>query len=275
MREHRNWSAKSSLPARITRMQAVRRAASDLQRYGWPRFQMLCIVALTGLAGFFASVLLLDVGVEHMWQRYPLAVGIAYLVFLLELWCWMHWRDDSGVDFNFGSGRGDSGNSLQGGGGDFGGGGATGGWDASAEALPDSPDAGFEAVGGALDGVTSAVGDGIDDESGCLVVLVLLAVVAVVGGLLASAFYLVYGAPVLMAELLVDAALSYGLYRNLRRQERGYWLFTAVRRTGWTFLLVAGFASILGAVLASQVPGARTLGEVIQRAEAGVGKPAP
>ena len=247
----------------ISRQRAVRQAAHRLQRFGWPRLEMLLIVSLTGLVGFIASFVLLLVGFEQMWQRYPLAIGIAYLAFLLQLWWWMHARHEDTIDLGnidpiqSGGSRDGHGGGMEGGGGEFGGAGSSGDWDAPAELSADSP----------FDAVTDAAGDSLDlaggADEGCLVVFVLALLVLVFGSLLACALYLVYGAPMLMAELLVDAALSFGLYRNLRRQDRGFWLFTALRRTAWQFALAAAIASLAGWLMAQQVPGARTLGDVI------------
>ncbi len=50
---------------------------------------MTLIVTATGLAGFLASFILLHVGLEKMWLRYPLAVGVSYCVFLLLLKAWI------------------------------------------------------------------------------------------------------------------------------------------------------------------------------------------
>ena len=246
----------------ISRQRAVKQAAHRLPRFGWPRAEMTLIVGLTGLIGFVASVVLLALGVEQMWQRYPLAIGVAYLVFLFQLWLWMYARDtfDPGnIDLGGSHGSHDShGGGFEGGGGDFGGAGASGEWDAPAELSTDGP----------FDSVTEAAGDTLDlaggADEGCFVVVVVALLVLVFGSLLACALYLVYGAPMLMAELLVDAALSFGLYRNLRRQDRGFWLFTALRRTAWQFALVAAIASLAGWFMAQRVPGAHSFGEAIE-----------
>jgi hypothetical protein len=255
---------------RISRLDAVRKLAHDLQRHGWPRLEMTLIVAITGAGGFFASLLLLSTGVEQMWQRYPLAVAIAYVLFLLELWAWMHLRgesDEPSVDIDLLGELKAPGSTRDHGighGGDFGGGGASGSFEA-----PDSTDP----VGDAF----SAVGDvpGVADLAegeGCAVVIVIMAVIALAGGLLLAAIYLVSGAPLLLAELLVDGALSYGLYRKLRKQDRGFWLATAVRRTYLVFLLTAAFLSAAGAAMAWRHPGAHTLGEVLQAGPATSGR---
>src|SRR2546427_8543265 len=58
------------------------------------RLQMALIVALTGAAGFLASHLLRLAGVDAMLLRYPMAVLLAYGVFLLMMWIWIRWRWD-------------------------------------------------------------------------------------------------------------------------------------------------------------------------------------
>lgn len=260
---------KPRVPLPSTRLQAIRRTARELERYAWPRLEMSLLVGVTGLAGLLSSVLLLALGVDQMWQRYPLAVAIAYLVFLLELWLWMHTRSDdsSGPDLSLDlnlwpTGGGTEPPAPLGGGGSFSGAGASGGWDdvgSTGDSPGDAASSLLEPVGGIAD-----AGDG----EGCAFVVVLLLVAALVASLLAGAVYIVWGAPMLMAELLVDGVLSFGLYRNLRRQEREFWLFTALRRTGLVFLLVAFILSLVGAALAHQVPGARTLGQAIDGAKA-------
>jgi hypothetical protein len=261
VRERRNYHAPARKPTFVSRARAVRHVAQRLQRFGWPRLEMLLIVGITGLAGFVGSVLLLMLGMQAMWQRYPLAIGIAYAVFLLQLWWWMHARHEDSLDLDPGSlDPGGIGDGFHGAGGDFGGAGASGSWDAPVD-LP--VDGAFDAVGDAAGDALGAVGDVADGE-GCVVVFAVVVLAIIGGGLLVGALYLVWGAPMLMAELLVDAALSFGLYRNLRRQDREFWLRTAVRRTGGQFLLAAGIASLLGAVMAHQVPCAITLGEVLQ-----------
>ena len=56
---------------------------------------MSLILLLTGLAGFLASFSLLQLDVSRMWIRYPIAILIAYGVFLLllRLWLWIYGRD--------------------------------------------------------------------------------------------------------------------------------------------------------------------------------------
>jgi len=189
-----------------------------------------------------------------MWLRYPIAILIAYCLFLLllALWLWLQRRsldmDSSVIDFipNGPSGHVES--FQVDGGGDFGGGGAGGSWG--------------ESVSSSSSGVSSSgshtVGFDLDLEEGWLIVI---AIVALLGGLIAT-FYIIYIAPALLAEILVDGALVAGLYRRVKRIEQRHWLRAAVRRTLLPALLVALFFSVAGYALQKAIPEAHTIGEI-------------
>lgn len=238
-----------------------------LEHVGYPRLQMLLIVVITGGFGFLASFLLLSAGMDAMWLRYPCAVLSAYLAFLLLLWLWLRTNavdyadvPDPGALPNLPDVHSMS--SISGGGGHGGGAGASASFDgpdvsgsASSIDLPavDLPSSDLPSVGDAV----SAVGDA-DEFAIPLAFIVLVAV------LLLSSLWIVYIAPALFAELLLDGALATTLYRRLRRSESQHWLQTAVTRTVWLFLGVALLAGAVGAVLGWSAPGARSLGEAIQ-----------
>ena len=239
--------------ARERRIEIIRRR---LLRKGIPRIQVSLILSLTALAGFLTSFSLLHLGVPWMWLRYPIAILIAYCVFLLllALWLWLQRRsldiDPSVLDF-IPSGPSGHGESFQfGGGGDFGGGGAGGSWGESASSLSSGVSNG--------DSASQAVGFDLDLEEGWLVVI---AFVALVGGLIAS-LYIVYIAPALLAEILVDGALVAGLYRRVKHIEQRHWLRGALRRTLLPALLVALFFTVAGYALQKAIPEARTIGEI-------------
>lgn len=78
-----------------SRDDAVGRLRHDLQTHGWARSQMTLLVALTGGSGLLASFLLLQAGLDSMALRYPLALLLAYGVFLLLwLWLWLRTKAD-------------------------------------------------------------------------------------------------------------------------------------------------------------------------------------
>ena len=88
--------------------------------------------------------------------------------------------------------------------------------------------------------------------------------VALAIGLAIASLYVIYIAPILFAEVLVDGALSYALYRRLRgEQESAHWLVTACRRTVLPFGATAIFLALTGVAMSAYAPGARSIGEVV------------
>src|SRR5688572_17340395 len=70
------------------RAQVVESVRGSLMRRASPRLHMLVLVCVTALTGFATSYFLLHAGLTAMALRYPLAVGVAYVVFLglVRLW---------------------------------------------------------------------------------------------------------------------------------------------------------------------------------------------
>jgi hypothetical protein len=93
--------------------------------------------------------------------------------------------------------------------------------------------------------------------------IVIVAILALIGSVWA-ALTIITAAPTLFAELLLDGALATGLYKRLRKVDGDHWLATAVRRTVWRFVGVAVLFSVLGAVMQSVVPGAKSIGQLVQ-----------
>ncbi|SDY18592.1 hypothetical protein SAMN04487939_101133 [Lysobacter sp. yr284] len=244
----------------------IARLRERLERDHWPRLQMSLIVLLTGAVGFLASFALLQAGLHGMALRYPLAACAAYAAFLLLLWTWARSRgralDNIDLPDFGGPGGGPSSAGWNGGGGHSGGGGAHAGFDAPAPApsslpLPRSADADAD------NGSGFSLLDGADDFG-----WVLIAIAIALGAVLAAG-WVVWIAPGLMAELLLDVALAGGLYRRLRRIESQHWLSTALRRTALPFLLLALLAAAAGFAGARYAPGAQSVGDVFaaQRAD--------
>lgn len=193
-----------------------------------------------------------------MWLRYPLAILAAYGVFLLLLRLWLAYQRspgdfDLGVDINIpsngspGGGSSPGGDFSFGGGGDAGGGGAGGSWDdgvssSSSDSGDSLPDGGFDFDVGELG-------------------LILLAAAALLGGLLA-AVYVVYIAPVLLAEILVDGLLLSGLYRRIGNVPRKHWLQTVIRKTLVPALVCMVFFGVAGGTLQKLAPEAGSIVEV-------------
>lgn len=245
------------------RQQQVSRTRLRIERDSYPRVQMFFLVTLTGAAGFLASFGLLHAGVDAMWIRYPIAVGMAYLVFLFLLWLWLRTSGPDYLDFadpsfipspsGFRGGAKES--VFAGKGGEADGGGASGNFD-----LP-----GEDVMEGMADPVGEAIGTAAQAEefSIPLVAIILVAAVAL------SSLFIVYSAPLLFAELLVDGVLAATLYRRLRGIEPRHWLETAVRRTFLPFLLTACFTGAVGWAMAMYAPGANSIGKVFLHAKQG------
>lgn len=245
---------------------AIERVKKRLMHASFPRLQMTLIVALTGGVGLLSSFVMLQLGVETMAIRYPLALAVAYLFFLFCLWLWLRTKAQDYIDLpdwtlalpgprmstrlpDFKSG----------GGGDFSGGGATGSFNGGATSLASDDSSPLGAVGESLGAVAEA------DELAIPLLAITLVIGAVIGLALAC-FYLVYLAPILFAEVLVDGALSYALVRHLRGQSPQHWLSSTLRRTALPFAATALFLVAVGAAMAAYAPNATSVGEVIQQA---------
>ncbi|HFF5964842.1 TPA: hypothetical protein ACGCF6_000154 [Stenotrophomonas maltophilia] len=250
--------SRSPLKLPMNRGSEVVRARQHLQQRGWPRLQMALIVALTGAAGFLASHLLRLAGIDAMLLRYPMAVLLAYGVFLLLMWIWIRWRWDNvldGLSPDVGSGspspRGSAVESPWSGvGGRSGGGGASASWNESARV------SGGDASELPLTGLA-------EDEAG-LPLLAILGIVALVATVLLASVWVVWSAPVLMAELLVDAAIAGGLYRRMQgMREQGWWR-VCVTHTIWPLLGLLVFFTVVGWLAQELAPGAVSLAQAFR-----------
>lgn len=238
-----------------------------LLREGFPRLQMLILVSLTGLAGFAASAAMLAAGIDGMALRYGLAMGAAYIVFLLLLWLWLRTSASDYIDIPAvgGTDEGSAGaaelvtvadNGFVGGGGTFDGGGAS----ANVDFGPDEGSGVVEAAKAPLEVVGGA------DEGAIPLAVILLAL-----GIVLSSLFVVWSAPILFAEILVDALLAAGLYRRLRVRDQQHWMFGALKRTLIPFILTTLVVVAAGWAMQAQAPQARSLGEVLESAHPAAG----
>lgn len=249
------------MKAKFSREKFVQRIRAQLEHDGFPRLEMTLIVAFTGLSGFLTSVLLLHCGFSTMWLRYVCAFGVAYAVFFVFLWWWLHHRSSDLIDavdllnvIPSPSGTSSSSlNLLETGGSDFAGAGAS---DSFASLTTEGSSSSLSGVGDAFEAVGEA-----DDFAIPLVIIV--AIGAALLALLASSAVVIASAPVLFAELMVDAFLSASLYHRLKGLHTRHWLHTALRKTIVPFLISAIFFASLGWFMQHMVPQAHSLGEVI------------
>lgn len=256
--------------ARARRIGSIRRA---LERDHYPRLQMMLIVMLTGLGGWLASFLMLHAGVLSMGPRYFYAMCAAYATFLLLLWVWLRLRGhevDGSADFGGGELPMPESPSVNGHGGSFDGGGASGDYGNAATPL-DGIDAGGgygESLGDTLGSVGDKIGSVGDVDVGEAAIPI--AVVVLVAAILFSSLFMVYSAPLLLSELLVDGVLAASLYRRLRGLDRRHWLETALRRTMWPFIMTALVVTACGWAMGRYAPEAHSLGQVLQHQAAPV-----
>lgn len=244
------------MPRRFFRFQEVERARARLEWDGFPRLQMAFLVMLTGLAGFLASYVLLQWGMHQMTWRYLSATGIAYVVFLSLLWLWLRtnasdYVDIPGVPDILPSGCNVAQVSYAGGGGQFDGGGASGN---------------FEFAVGCENAADSPIGEALETAAQAEEFAVPLIVLVLVGAACLSSFFVIYSAPVLFAELLVDGVLAASLYKRMRGVAPRHWLTTAIRRTALPFMLTGLFVAAAGWAMAVYAPQANSLGAVLLHA---------
>jgi hypothetical protein len=248
-----------------SREELVEKAKDRLSRNGLPRLQMSLVVALTGGAGFLSSYTLLQFGVDSMAMRYPIAVATAYGVFLLLLWIWLVIQRRGGIEevvdaadvVDLADGvlhvAGDTVNTFAGGG-SFGGGASMSFEQPNTLGL--SPPVRVPKGGGSK-------GSGFDlsfdlDEGGCLVVA---AIAIMAAAALGTALWIIWTAPILLAEVLVDGLLMTALYRRLKRtEEPSHWLLGAVRRTWIPALITIVLFAVAGHLLQKAAPHARSIG---------------
>ena len=177
-----------------------------LQRKSYPRLHASLILLLTGLAGFFVSFVLLLAGVTAMWLRYPVAILVAYGVFLILLRVWLslsrprEWDLEEVVDTTLevvtdSTGADDPG---FGGSADFAGGGAGGSWGESVSTIT-STKTSVSTFTPTKSSGSSGFSFDLDLDDGWWI---LIAIVALLGAAIA-ALYVVYIAPALLAEILL------------------------------------------------------------------------
>lgn len=227
------------------------------------RLHLLLIVTLAGAAAFLSSVVALSLGVVSMAVRYPLAVVAGYATFLLLIrgWIALHQRGEASRSDQRSSFDAADLASLD------------PGLDVSVPIrLGSKPDMAFF-TGGHSGGAGSGAAFGsapshagssfnVDWDVDDLWPVVLAAVCAL-GGALAIA-YVVYSAPVLLAEVAVDAAIMSGVYRKLKKREPSHWAMTVLRHTWIPAMILIVFAALGGYASQRLAPEARSIGGVIR-----------
>lgn len=261
-----------------SRAQAKRRIAAWLSERFFVRFHFSLILGVAFAVGLLATKSFLALGMETLHWRWPLALLLSYLTFLLCVRLWLgyiglgRYIDDGkdvsldlpDVSFSGGSGSSGGGVSLDvgnlavraPGGGEFGGAGASGDFSLS---VGDSG----SGSGGVLSSLGDAVGEvgGGSSDEGCLVVLAILVLFAVI---LAAGGFMIWQAPNLLAEAAFEAALAAGLVKPLRRIADPGWVGGALRASAWPFALIFVCAMAIAGLAEHYAPAATTLPEAIR-----------
>jgi hypothetical protein len=232
---------RSSYRRRERRIESLKRR---LMRKSYPRLHASLILLLTGLAGFLVSFVLLRIGLSAMWLRYPIAILFAYGVFLILLRIWLALSRTSD-------------------------------WDVDVEDIVDTT-VEVESYDSSTDvstftstqSVSTSTTTSNSSSTGFSFNLdlddawwILLVIVVLLGAAIA-ALYVVYIAPALLAEILLDGVLMAGLYKRVKNIDHQHWLRGALSRTAVPAILIVVFFTIAGFAMQKAVPGAHSIGEV-------------
>jgi hypothetical protein len=247
------------MPSNVTtggRESALARAVARVNRQ-FPRIQIMLVLGLTSVTGFFTSFVLLRLGVTQMVVRYPIAIAMAYGAFmaLIGLWLWLQRNDINLLQ------AADYANNFRVPGDDGGAGGAV------SSGTPDLDGRGImgEHLSGVRGGGSGGGSGGWDIDLPSIdvddAIWVVLAIVVFLAGLIAI-FYVVYIAPALLAEVLVDGLLAAGLYRTVKHAQGRHWMKTVLRKTVIPAILVLIFFTLGGFFLQKIEPTASSIGEV-------------
>ena len=135
-------------------------------------------------------------------------------------------------------------------GGHSGGGGASASWGEAAASSSASAD-------------SASLLDVADGEAG-LPLLAILGIMALVATVLVASAWVVWSAPVLMAELLVDAAIAGGLYKRMQGMQAQGWWRLCLSHTIWPLLGLLVFFAGLGWLAQQLAPDAVSLMQVFK-----------
>jgi len=224
-----------------SRDRLLRRMREHLEQSSYPRLETVVLVSLAGMSGFIVSFALLSAGMTSMPVRYALAGLSGYVSFLALLGLYIAWkrRFEGNIDI------------------------AADTLDLASHARPSSPSGGRGASesrsgSGGDEVVSGSWLDGFDDLG-----WVVLALVAAVAGLIAVGS-IVWAAPALLAEVLVDALIVSTVSRHLADSDRPDWTMTAIRRT-WVPATIVILAMVSGGWALQQIaPDAASIGPALR-----------
>ena len=233
-----SWAQEPEEQREYARRKVLRALRIYFAHKRWPRVAMSFILLATASVGVGSSWLMLRGGMDSMALRYPLAALAAYAVFLALVRVWVeierrYFQADEDIEALL-KGRDPK------------------------DALDRIEDRDWSA----LDWFDlSSVPDA---DEGCLVavaVMVIGALLLAVGWAIIS---VLMAAPVLVAEVFLDAILVAALYKRMRGLDQRWWLAGALRQTAVPVLVTVIGLAVLGLIFAGIAPEAKSVGGVIK-----------
>lgn len=210
------------------------------------RGHMTLIVLCTGASGILANKALFALGLEPLWTRYPFAVLIAYGVFLgmVRIWLSAMTAEAKAVIGR----KTETALEVAGEGADL----IPMGTGRSANYAASEYDGGGQSSGG------SSWTPDVDDEG----VVVLIVFVVLLIGVVAAGGYLVYEAPVILAETLFEFCLATTLVKELKQVRRGDWLGHLLQLTWKPTVAILALAIVFSSVAYKYKPEARRVADL-------------
>lgn len=209
------------------------------RKRSYPRFILGLLVAASGIAGFAVSWILLHLGVEEMWQRWPLALIGGYIAFLGLLRMWVEIERDR-YEHGYIQAQGELPNAPL--------------LDSRREFISDNTWFRW------LDALDIAIYFPEGCAAGCFIVVVFSTLISSV----CMMFTFIMAGSELLAEVFLDAVVVSLLYRHLKNAARQHWLGTAVKRSWRLALIMAVVLAILGGCLSFFAPNSHSLGKALR-----------
>ena len=232
---------------------------------GYPRLTTAIILSASGGCAFLFSALALAAGLESMGWRYLLAALVGYLAFALFVRAWIAYRRGWGgpdfdiPDIDLPSGVRSASEPKLFFGGRSGGSGGGAVWDQPASGSNTVPLARGSVAESSIK-TSGRLGGALDLDD--FWYLVLAAACALAG--LTAMIVVVYSAPVLLAEVALDAGLVSTVYRRLHRRDVRHWTGSLLARTWLPAAVVVASVAVAGFALQRAVPDARSIGAVFR-----------
>lgn len=223
------------------RVRMLGRLRQYLTRRRSPRSVLSSILILTAISGFLSSMGMLKLGLGEMWLRYPLAVLVAWGVFLALVRAWAHREhEEVRVDEDLAD-LGPKDDVFDG---------APGRRVLYDDTSPRRWWDGFDWLTALLEAESFIIG-----------LAVLIAVIALAGAFVAIAG-LILQAEVILAEVLLDVLLVSALNKRLHKLGPGWWLESAVRQTVGPVIAVLLFLGTSAFLMQKYAPEAESIGMV-------------